>query len=196
MSVGVECVWWCSSIVLAHCSTPRDIYQSFSWTSRNLQSSNTGTSTTLHGQLRATYNYLAIVTSISSTTNISGLFEESCCILKYLPPFSHFCYFQFLRSREGFAHCKAKMHGQSEQDLFRPNQKSFLMKLADLSVFPKTIIPCPEGKNEVLYRIHSDEPRINTPVKMAKLIDLQSRVFRFRSNSTLLCKWVERGESS
>lgn len=178
--------------------THEDIDQTFSSTSSRLRVNDAVTLNDLHFQLSQTHGKTTRVTHMKRIINWSGLCNQEACIRK-VAVITQYRYFKFCRAPTAEAvesdnkeevfpvptQCLIKRQSRDEWTAIRnapdeSTQQGLLRFCPSLKNFPSTVIQCPDGKDDFIKRLASEEGRINDAQKMLDLEDLKEHVFRDR----------------
>lgn len=165
------------ALFLAFEHTHEDIDQCFSCTSRRLKAHKVPTLPELHRLTHTAYNELTTVTAMTSVANFSGHIESQSCSSRNSPPFFHYCYIRYTRQENGAPLCDVK-HGIDEDCAMLHQQKcSFISSIRSFSARPNWVISCPDGKIDVMRRIHSEKPKISNRKSIPYMMQLVNQVF-------------------
>lgn len=174
--------------------THDDIDQAFSATSSRLRANDAVTISDLHEQLSQTRGGRTKVTHMKRVANWSGLCNQEGCIKK-ISNITQYRYFKFsLSSTQSKSDAEVPMATQCEtkrfcNDAWTPLPTSTRGTILGVLRFcpeyqnpPSTVIKCPEGKDEVIKRLSSEEGRINNCQKVLELHNLKDFVFSDRTD--------------
>ena len=173
--------------------THEDIDQAFSVTSSRLRVNNAITLSDLHYQLSQTHNGMTKVNHMKRVINWSGLCSKESCIIK-IPLITQFRYFKFSRasctgpnSNAQSVPCETRCHvKRNSNEEWSPitsteeTNRGVLRFCPNFRNIPSTVVTCPEGKDEVMKRLASEEGRVNSATKMRELHELKDSVFADR----------------